>query len=189
MQNDCPKNPQRQEQSKNARLQRQERFPGATPKAGPSHDPGTGVSAQSTPQQTAALASTFFPQPPKAPMPAPNTPEQAVADTNAIASQSTAEAAETPRTLPSAQLTEPVADAFSRSRSREARCNVCATADGKLSVCYECRDHGCRRCGFWCTLCRRRGYRYFICGRCHDSSAFLNEVQRGKVWACRWCRW
>jgi hypothetical protein len=133
-------------------------------------------------------APVFFPPPPEVPIPIPITPGQAAADVNSIPLQSTAEAAEASRTLPSAKQLQPVVDSFSRSRSRGARCNVCEKADGKLSVCNECSDHGCKRCSFWCTLCSRKGRKYFICGRCHDSNTFLIEVQRGKVWACRWCR-
>ena len=129
----------------------------------------------------------FFPPPFEAPIPIPITPVQAASDVNSIPLSSTAEAAEVSRTPSSTQQQQPVVDSFSRSRSRGARCNVCDNADCKLSVCMECGEHGCKSCSFWCTFCSRKGCKYFICGRCHDNNTFLIEVQRRKVWACRWC--
>ena len=142
----------------------------------------------STIELAAAPAPIFSPPPPEAPRPTPNTPERATAGANPLASQSTAQAAEASGARSSGQRQRPVVDSFSRSRSRRARCNSCRTADGKLTECKECTEHGCRQCGFWCTLCTRRGHRYFICGRCHNRAAFLTEIVRGKVWACRRCR-
>ena len=136
----------------------------------------------------AMLAPVFYLPPPEVPIPIPIAPCRASADVNPIPLHFTWEASAASRTRSSTNQSQPIVDSFSRSRSRGALCGVCLNTDCQLFVCMICGDHGCKSCSFWCTLCKKRGRRYFICGRCHHSDTFLTEVKTGKVWACFFCR-
>ena len=136
----------------------------------------------------AMLAPVFYLPPPEVPIPIPTAPCRASADVNPIPLHFTWEASAASRTRSSTNQSQPIVDSFSRSRSRGALCGVCLNTDCQLFVCMICGDHGCKSCSFWCTLCKKRGRRYFICGRCHHSYTYLTEVQARKVWACRSCR-